>query len=919
MRFYPEDTQVPSGLNTEEFVLRPLRAEYPVRIRRIQGAAFFRDTEQRCGALDLWAGTVASIFVLGGFLYSQKENKMNLKNRKRTILSTFIIVCILLGCIFGQIYASEPKDWSVLTVESVMARKTPSEIGSWSYQNALLLHGIYRVWQRTGDSSYFQYIKDWVDLHVDANGNIDAGIGSLDNMLPGRLILSLYEETNDARYKKAADTIRSAFYNWPTTSSGGICIYTSLDQLWLDGLYMSLPFLVQYGTMFDDEVYCYNTAAEQLKIYADHLKDVNTGLLFHAYDDDGSASWADPVTHHSAEFWGRSIGWYSMALVDVLEYLPEDHPDRNEILTILQDLVAGLANAQDETGLWHQVVDKGHLSDNWLETSCTCMFTYSIAKAVENGYVNASYINTAMKGFSGLQTKSYLDGSDLTVLTQISVGTSVGDYNYYINRKHSTNDYHGIGAFLIVNEQMQKYLSKYGYIGDADGSIEDLDTCLTKSGEDFYIIPLLTNETRTNLVDFYEIIYVDARAHEGNAAKLRAEYQKLNDYVYDGGVTVLFEYRNAPTRSGNVFQAEDASLYRANVNNIYAGYTHTGFVDYINEAGSYIEWAVQVPGSDNVDWAVNVPVSYRYGLTFRYANGTTQDRQMEIRVNGNIVESALSFAGTGAWPSWDVQKTTAYLNSGKNTIRATAITSNGGPNVDKLELSGGPPTLLSTSVLSYLPYQIYTSNSSGTTHKISQPTHAIFASPYSISKIGGMKEDSTITDLSARWDTLATNSLGDPSIVEARFGSGWIIVCQPKVPRYYANDLNDGDYDDLLENIVTHAKSRKQDRRDNEAPTKVSNGIVEFEKRNGLHIKWNVSTDNKGVVEYKLYRSTTRGFTPGPGNFIGAVKQHTYTEYDLSSATTYYYRIAAVDAAGNRGTYSDEIPGTTLTPQTAWR
>jgi unsaturated rhamnogalacturonyl hydrolase len=166
-------------------------------------------------------------------------------------------------------------------------------------------------------------------------------------------------------------------------------------------------------------------------------------------------SWVVGDTHHSPEFWCRAMGWYGMALITVLDYLPEDHEKRPQLLAVLQDLVAGLAKFRDSlTGLWYQVVDKGYLPSNWHETSCSSMHAYTIFTAAKQGYVDESYLDVARAGYRGVLSKLSLGKDGLTYLIDISEGTNVGDLSYYLNRRRNVNDLHGLGAFLIMNEQL---------------------------------------------------------------------------------------------------------------------------------------------------------------------------------------------------------------------------------------------------------------------------------------------------------------------------------------------------------------------------------------------------------------------------------------------------------------------------------
>ena len=345
---------------------------------------------------------------------------------------------------------------------------TAQDLGSWGYAKSLYLYGQYLVWKRTKDKRYLQYIKDWVDSHVDANGNVtntdkdgktsEIKFDNLDSMLPGNLLLLLYQETKEAKYKTAADKIRKRFDTYPRTKDGGFWHATGKSrqwQLWGDGVFMSMPFLVRYGKLFGDSAYANDEATKQLLIYASHLNDPKTGLMFHAYDESGASTWADPVTHHSAEFWCRAMGWFGMTLIEVLDILPKNHPQRQQLIAQVQQLVKAYAKYQDDkTGLWYQVVDKGNLSDNWLETSSSSMYTYIIAKAVERGYVDQSLMKVAKKGYQGVLTKISLDADGMTNLTDICEGTNVADLAYYLARKRNVNDFHGLGAFLIMNEYL---------------------------------------------------------------------------------------------------------------------------------------------------------------------------------------------------------------------------------------------------------------------------------------------------------------------------------------------------------------------------------------------------------------------------------------------------------------------------------
>ena len=383
-----------------------------------------------------------------------------------------LIVAITLLLISFTVHAAPKTDWSVAMVESTMKRyPTAKDLGSWGYAKSLYLYGQYLVYKRTHEPRYLNYIKDWVDMHVDDQGVVrsanaqgevkEVTFDNLDSMLPGNLLLLLYQETKEPRYKLAAERIRKRFDTYPRTKDEGFWHATNKSrehQLWGDGVFMSMPFLVRYGAMFGDSKYANDEAVLQLLTYWNHLYDTRTGLMFHAYDESGQSTWADKDTKHSAEFWCRAMGWYGMTMIEVLELLPRDHPMQPLLAGQLMLLVKAWARYQDEkTGLWYQVVDKGDNPANWLETSSSSMYTYVTAMAIDRGYVDKKLLAGVNKGYAGVLTKISLDQEGQTNLSDICEGTNVADLAYYLARKRSTNDFHGLGAFLIMNE---KFMNK---------------------------------------------------------------------------------------------------------------------------------------------------------------------------------------------------------------------------------------------------------------------------------------------------------------------------------------------------------------------------------------------------------------------------------------------------------------------------
>lgn len=366
--------------------------------------------------------------------------------------------------------SAEPVDWSRRLVDSTLKRNPdPKQFGVWGYPQGLFLFGQYLVYRRTGERHLLDYIIGYVNHHVDQQGNLDIPIEALDNVLAASLLILLYEETHEPRYKLAAGKFRHRFDTYPRTTDGGFWHGNRPArqwQLWLDGNYMAVPFLVRYGRAFNDSAYTNSEAVRQLLVYHKHLQSNHMGLLYHAYDESGKAPWADPVTHHSAYFWCRAIGWYGMAVVDTLDALPHDRPERVQLLTILRDLIQGLAHYQDpQTGPWYQIVDQPKLDGNWTETSSSSMFTYVIDVAVKRGYISKRYKRVAYRGYQGVLSRISAGPDGLSNLSGICVGTDVGDLAWYLARPRLTNDLHGLGAFLLMNEEWTTSVSsmKFGH------------------------------------------------------------------------------------------------------------------------------------------------------------------------------------------------------------------------------------------------------------------------------------------------------------------------------------------------------------------------------------------------------------------------------------------------------------------------
>jgi unsaturated rhamnogalacturonyl hydrolase len=279
---------------------------------------------------------------------------------------------------------------------------------------------------------------------------------SMDDIQSGNVTLRLYDLTHDERYHMALDFMYNQVKQHPRTSEGGFWHKGRYPfQMWLDGLYMGEPFYAGYAKRFQKTA-DFDDIANQFRLITLHTYDPATGLLYHGWDEKKEQPWANKETGTSASFWGRAIGWYAMALDDVLDDMPADHPARPALIADLNQVAVGILKYQDpQTGVWWQVVDKGGQPDNYLEASASSMFVYALAKGVNQGYLPRTDIPAIHTGYQGLIQTFVSTGPDGGVnLNQCcKVATlsakALGTYEYYTKGEPIvSNDLKGVGPFI---------------------------------------------------------------------------------------------------------------------------------------------------------------------------------------------------------------------------------------------------------------------------------------------------------------------------------------------------------------------------------------------------------------------------------------------------------------------------------------
>lgn len=391
---------------------------------------------------------------------------------------------ILIGMIFSQCTSTKKSSETNLSDKGLQMaiRMADSEmtffpkcstvdfdsIGAWNYTPGLISSAMIELWQTTGETKYYDYAKGYADQFITEEGQINGYKRedfNIDKVNSGKFLFDIYKKTGDERYKKAIEILRDQLNDHPRTSEGGFWHKKRYPyQMWLDGLYMGSPFYARFGKEFNEPA-AFDDVVNQFVTVHKYTYDSISGLNYHGWDESHEQQWADSITGCSPNFWGRAMGWYSMALVDVLDFLPGDHPGRASLIAILNDVASGIKKHQDtESGLWYQVLDKGGMEGNYLEASASGMFVYSLLKATRLNYINNEYRAVAEKGYTGILNNLIKDNEDGTIsLTRVCAVAGLGGnpyrsgtYEYYIGETIRDNDPKGVGSFILASLEMNK-------------------------------------------------------------------------------------------------------------------------------------------------------------------------------------------------------------------------------------------------------------------------------------------------------------------------------------------------------------------------------------------------------------------------------------------------------------------------------
>lgn len=359
-------------------------------------------------------------------------------------------------------------------IDELMATSTPDKplwniekvrdgaAGSWNYIDGCMLKGLLDLYEITEEEKYYQFVKDFIDYYVQPDGTIktyDPLEFNLDSINEGKALLTIHKKDPQPHYKKALDEMYRQLQFQPRTKAGSFWHMLKFPyEVWMDGLYMAQPYYLEYELRFN-EGRNLPDIMKQFRTVIETNRDEATGLYYHGYDETRWMFWADDVTGHSSEFWLRALGWYLMALVDCCELLGQEYPaERKELQQALQELVDALLVYQDEaTGMWYQIIDKGEVAPNYLETSGSAILAYGIMKAVRLGLIPPEYRQRGERAFTGICDKYLSEKDGQLTLGGIVIMAGLGEipeqdgsFAYYMSEAVVENEAKGVAPLIMA-------------------------------------------------------------------------------------------------------------------------------------------------------------------------------------------------------------------------------------------------------------------------------------------------------------------------------------------------------------------------------------------------------------------------------------------------------------------------------------
>lgn len=404
--------------------------------------------------------------------------------KKLMIGAALVTVALTTGCQNANKNQADPV--SVKMVKSELVRNADcvnidyNTVLKWNYTHGLLLQSMLLTAQQYPELSaqVDPYVYHYVDTCIHADGSIERyklTNYTLDHVNAGKMLMMAYDKWPEPRFRQALDTLYTQLQSHPRVAEGGFWHKKAYPhQMWLDGIYMEAPFYAEYAKRFltgaaQDSAYA--DVINQFMTVARHTYDASNGLYRHAWDEAHEQTWCEPETGRAPHVWGRALGWYTMAMVDVYAFLSEGNTGRDSLVSLLQPLCEKLLPLQQESKAWQQVLDQTGREGNYDETSCTAMFAYTFMKGALIGALPKEYWKRGYEAWQGLNENFIVEDLDseqqpkgTISLTRVCGVAGLGgnpyrsgDYDYYIHEIIRDNDPKGVGPFVMASLMAEKY------------------------------------------------------------------------------------------------------------------------------------------------------------------------------------------------------------------------------------------------------------------------------------------------------------------------------------------------------------------------------------------------------------------------------------------------------------------------------
>ena len=359
-------------------------------------------------------------------------------------------------------------DKPLWNIESIRQGKS----GHWNYIDGCMITALLCAAEITGEAKYADFAESFIDYYISEDGSIlgySMDKYNLDDVNEGRVLFDLYKATGKEKYKKAILLLREQLEKQPRTNTDNFWhkqIYP--NQIWLDGVYMAQVFYVRFQKEFGGGDY--SDTLNQIRNVRKYMFDEDKKLCYHGMDCSKTAFWADKETGRSKSFWLRAIGWFTVALVDIIDYI-DNEQDKEELCGIFREVIDGIAQYADpETGMFYQVVDCVGREGNYLETSGSSMIAYAMMKGARLGVIDRKYSEAGKKTFDGICSK-YLNISPEGELNLGGICLVAGlgpenkrrrdgTYEYYISEPIVENDAKGVAPFVLCYTEVKRMLAE---------------------------------------------------------------------------------------------------------------------------------------------------------------------------------------------------------------------------------------------------------------------------------------------------------------------------------------------------------------------------------------------------------------------------------------------------------------------------